>query len=61
MKIKDVNLINNVTGTEKIPVSAGTDAPATVSLDQIKEFVATSDEVMSAIANAVTNTLNEEV
>lgn len=61
MKIKDVNLINNVTGTEKVPVSAGTDAPATVSLDQIKEFIVTSDEIMSVIAEAVTNTLNEEV
>lgn len=38
MKIKDANLINNITGTEKVPVSAGTGAPATVSLDQIKDF-----------------------
>lgn len=44
MKIKDANLINNITGTEKVPVSAGTGAPATVSLDQIKEYV-TSDGV----------------
>lgn len=38
MKIKDANLINNITGSEKIPVSAGTDTPATVSLDQIKDY-----------------------
>lgn len=38
MKIKDANLINNITGSEKIPVSAGTNMPATVSLDQIKDY-----------------------
>lgn len=37
IKIKDVNLVTNVTGNEKIPVSNGSGKPAAVTINQILE------------------------
>lgn len=37
MKIKDVELLKEITGNEKIPVSNGTDKPATITVNQILE------------------------
>lgn len=37
MKIKDAELLKQITGNEKIPVSNGSDAPATITVNQILE------------------------
>ena len=52
VKIKDAPLVEQVQGTEKIPVSDGSGQPKTVSIDQIKAGLATEESVGSAIEHA---------
>lgn len=39
IKIKDVELLKEITGNEKIPVSNGSDQPATITVNQILENI----------------------
>lgn len=41
IKIKDVELLKEITGNEKIPVSNGSEQPATITVNQILEKVPT--------------------
>ena len=49
VKIKDAPLLEQVSGSEKIPVSDGSGNPKTVSVDQIKAGLATEESVGNAI------------
>ena len=64
VKIKDAPLLEQVSGSEKIPVSDGSGQPKTVSVDQIKAGLATEESVGNAIEHTTTsiaahNTNNE--
>ena len=48
--IKDVPLVDSINGSEKIPVSDGSNEPKTVSISQIKDFVEFDDVDMSEYA-----------
>ena len=54
ISIKDAPLINNVSGTEKIPVSNGSNKPAAITVNSILDKVDLSDYV-------TTGTLNQAV
>lgn len=44
VKIKDAQLVEQVTGNEKIPVSDGSGLPGAVTTEQIKEFIGKGDD-----------------
>ncbi|MGM9760227.1 MAG: hypothetical protein ACI30I_08980 [Parabacteroides sp.] len=52
VKIKDAPLVEQVQGTEKIPVSDGSGQPKAVTVGQIRSGLATEESVGSAIEHA---------
>lgn len=65
VKIKDAELVKEVTGEERIPVSDGSGQPKAMTTEQMKGFVganyATKKYVTDVIQQAITTTLNTEV
>ena len=55
MKIKDAELLKQITGNEKIPVSNGSDAPATITVNQILEKTKTSTNILEVTYDELKN------
>ena len=61
ISIKDAPLINNISGTEKIPVSDGSGKPAAITVNQILDKVDLSDYVTTETLNQAVQAVNSNI
>ena len=61
ISIKDAPLINNISGTEKIPVSDGSGKPAAITVNQILDKVDLSDYVTTETLNQSVQAVNSNI
>lgn len=54
-KIKDAQLLESITGEERIPVSNGSDKPATITVNQILEKTKTSTNILEVTYDELKN------
>lgn len=60
ISIKDAPLINNISGTEKIPVSDGSGKPAAITVNQILDKVDLSDYTTTEIVQQAVQNVNQK-
>ena len=60
ISIKDAPLINNISGTEKIPVSDGSGKPAAIIVNQILDKVDLSDYATTETLNQAVQNVNQK-
>ena len=60
ISIKDAPLINNISGTEKIPVSDGSGKPAAITVNQILDKVDLSDYITTETLNQAVQNVNQK-
>jgi hypothetical protein len=58
IKIKDATLVNSLQGTEKIPLSDGSNSPKTTNVDQIVDYVEKTSDVITDIKNTQVDFFN---
>lgn len=58
IKIKDATLVNSLQGTEKIPLSDGSNSPKTTNVNQIVDYVEKTSDVIADIKNTQVDFLN---
>lgn len=58
IKIKDATLVNSLQGTEKIPLSDGSNSPKTTNVDQIVDYVEKTSDVIADIKNTQVDFFN---
>lgn len=61
ISIKDAPLINNISGTEKIPVSDGSGKPTAITVNQILDKVDLSDYVTTETLNQAVQAVNSNI
>lgn len=60
ISIKDAPLINNISGTEKIPVSDGSGKPAAITVNQILDKVDLSNYTTTEIVQQAVQNVNQK-
>ena len=60
ISIKDAPLINNISGTEKIPVSDGSGKPSTITVNQILNKVDLSNYTTTEIVQQAVQNVNQK-